>query len=60
MSRIVRLIREAIASFRHRRGEKPRLTDLPVPVGHRPLSPLPSRAELYEQIYESHGEPRTP
>jgi hypothetical protein len=49
---IAQLIREAMAVYREERLEdKPRLVELPVLVGHRPLSALPGRAEIYEEIF---------
>lgn len=50
---IALLIREAMALYRRERlEERSRLTELPVLLGHRPLLPLPSRAELHEEIFE--------
>lgn len=44
------LIREAMAFYRAEKlEERPRLTDLPVLAGHRPLSGLPAWAELLER-----------
>ena len=37
---------------------KGRLVELPALVGHRPLLPLPGRAELYEEIYGDEGRAR--
>ena len=49
---IAQLIREAMAFYRRERLEqKPRLTDLPVLPGPRPRSALPSRDELYDELY---------
>ena len=31
--------------------ERPRLTDLPVLAGHRPLGELPTRAEVYDEMF---------
>jgi len=54
---IAQLIREAMAYYREQRlEEKPRLAELPVLVGHRPLSALPGRDEVYDEIYS--GEAR--
>jgi hypothetical protein len=55
---IAQLIREAMALYREQRlEEKSRLSSLPVLVGHRPLASLPSRADLYDEIFarESSG-----
>ena len=49
---IAQLIREAMALYRQERlEEKSRLLELPVLVGHRPLSPPPGRAELYDEVF---------
>lgn len=49
---IAQLIREAMAFYRKERlEEKSRLLELPVLVGHRPLSNLPGRAELYDEMF---------
>lgn len=49
---IAQLIREAMALYRAERlEEKDRLIDLPVLVGPRPVSGLPGRAEVYEEIF---------
>ncbi|HYN05405.1 MAG TPA: ribbon-helix-helix protein, CopG family [Vicinamibacteria bacterium] len=49
---IAQLIREAMALYRQEHlEEKSRLLELPVLVGHRPLSPLPGRAVLYDEIF---------
>jgi hypothetical protein len=53
---IAQLIREAMALFRQERlEERSRLTELPVLVGHRPLLSLPTRAEIYEEIFGPEG-----
>jgi hypothetical protein len=50
---IAQLIREAMALYRVERLEpESRLAELPVLVGHRPLAGLPTRAELYEELYQ--------
>ncbi len=50
---IAQLIREAMALYRVEKLEdKSRLTDLPVLIGHRPLSALPARAEVYDEIFD--------
>jgi len=49
---IAQLIREAMAFYRKERlEEKSRLLELPALVGHRPLSNLPGRDELYDEIF---------
>ncbi len=49
---IAQLIREAMAFYRQERlEEKSRLDEIPVLVGPRPVSDLPGRAELYEEIF---------
>lgn len=45
------LLREAIAAFQRESEKKVPLRDLPVLPGHRPLRELPSRADLYEEIF---------
>jgi len=53
---IAQLIREAMALYREERLEqKSRLSELPVLVGHRPIAPLPTRSELYEEVFERRG-----
>ncbi len=52
------LIREAMAYFRAEKlEERPRLTDLPVLAGHRPLVDLPTRAEVYEEMFSGMESP---
>ncbi len=54
---IAQLIREAMELFRAERlGQQPRLVDLPLLPGHRPVGPLPSRSELYDEIFDSERE----
>jgi len=49
---IAQLIREALANYREERLEvKTPLVDLPILEGHRLISRLPSRAEIYEEIF---------
>jgi hypothetical protein len=53
---IAQLIREAMALYREERLEqKSRLTELPILVGHRPQAPLPTRAELYDDVFDFEG-----
>jgi len=48
------LIREAIAVYREERLEdREPLRDLPVLSGHRLLGDLPSRSEVYDEIFGS-------
>ena len=50
---IAQLIREAMAFYRREKLEsKPRLTKLPVLPGLRPLGDLPSREELFDDIFD--------
>jgi hypothetical protein len=56
---IAQLIREAMVLYREQRlEEKSRLTTLPALVGHRPLSGLPARAELYDEIFDAESASR--
>jgi hypothetical protein len=49
---IAQLIRDAMAEYRARRlPERSPLRQLPVLAGHRPLAPLPSRSETYDEIF---------
>ena len=49
---IAQLIREAMAEYRTRQiPDRSPLTDLPVLPGHRPTGPLPSRADLYDEVF---------
>jgi hypothetical protein len=55
---IAQLIREAMGVYRVERLESRKaLTTLPVLTGHRQLAPLPSRAELYDELFGGEGEP---
>jgi hypothetical protein len=48
---IAQLIREAMAYYRAEKLRRStRLTKLPVLAGHRALGPLPSRADVYDEI----------
>jgi hypothetical protein len=50
---IAQLIREAMSFYRQERlEERSRLTELPVLVGHRPVGRLPSRGEIYDEVFE--------
>jgi hypothetical protein len=56
---IAQLIREAMALYRQERlEEKSRLLELPVLIGHRPVSSAPGRAEVYEEIFAERISPR--
>jgi hypothetical protein len=47
---VEQLIQETLVSLQHERVEtRKRLRDLPVLPGHRPVTDLPSRADLYEE-----------
>jgi hypothetical protein len=49
---IAQLIREAMALYRAERlEERAPLRDLPVLVGHKPLTLLPTRAQVYEEVF---------
>jgi hypothetical protein len=49
---IAQLIREAMAFYReHELQERTPLRDLPVLPGHRLVGRLPSRDEIYEEMY---------
>lgn len=54
---IAQLIREAMTFYREERLE-PRtpLQKVAVLPGHRPLGDLPSRADLYDEIFSNGGE----
>lgn len=55
---IAQLIREAMAMYRELRlQQKPRLAELPRLIGHKPVGALPSRSELYDEIYADRGAP---
>jgi len=48
------LLREAVTTFQREKVErKAPLRDLPVLPGHRPLADLPSRADLYEEMFSA-------
>ena len=50
---IAQLIREAMAIYRAQQlGSAPRLTSLPVFVGHRSCGPLPDRHRVYEEQFD--------
>ena len=49
---VARLIRQAMTHYLETvLAQKPRLTELPVFIGHRPLSPPPNRGEIYEEMF---------
>ena len=53
---IAHLIREAMAFYRQEKLEQTsRLTELPALAGHRAVSGLPGKAELYEEIFGEKG-----
>ncbi len=57
---IAQLIREAMALYREERLERRTpLRSLRVLAGHRPTAPLPSREELYDEVFADRhrGEP---
>ncbi len=47
------LVRQAVAMLQSSltSAPQPRLTELPILPGHRPLAPLPSRSELYDELF---------
>ena len=50
---VAQLIREAMASYRAEHLERRRpLRELPRLVGHKPLRPLPSRDQAYDEIFD--------
>lgn len=53
---IAQLIREAMAFYRQEKlDQKRRLAELPALAGHRAVSSLPGKAELYEEIFGEKG-----
>jgi hypothetical protein len=49
---MAKLLRDAITLVQHEKNEiKTPLRDLPILPGHRPLGGLPSRADLYEEMF---------
>lgn len=49
---IAQLIREAMSFYRNERLERrPPLRDIPVLAGHRPTGELPSRSEVYDELF---------
>ena len=55
------LIREAMTFFREQRLEhRSRLEQLPVFPGSRPISPLPSRVEVYDEVFGDPGADEAP
>jgi hypothetical protein len=50
---IAQLIREAMAAYRRQLDQRGPLVDLPVLAGHRPTGPLPTRADLYDEVFAS-------
>lgn len=49
---IAQLIREAMEVYQAERLEaRKRVEEFPVFAGHRPLAPLPSRSEIYDEVY---------
>jgi hypothetical protein len=52
---IEQLLREAIAAFHRESQAKAPLRKLPSLSGHRPLGELPSRADLYEEMFSDGG-----
>ncbi len=55
---IAHLIRQAMSLYRELRlPERSRLEEVPVLVGHSPLAPPPSRADLYEELFGAEQAP---
>ncbi len=53
---IAHMIRDAMAFYLETRiGARTRLTEVPVLLGHRPLSELPSRGDIWEEIFADPG-----
>ena len=54
---VAQLIREAMALYRAEKLEqRPPLVDLPVFPGHRPCGELPSRDEVWEEMFDGGSE----
>lgn len=50
---IAQLIREAMAEYRREHlNRRSKLVDLPLFPGPRPVTPLPSREEIYDEAFE--------
>lgn len=50
---IAALIRDAMSFYRRERLQaRPPLERLPVLAGHQPLTPLPSRATVYDEMFD--------
>jgi hypothetical protein len=50
---VAQLIREAMALYRSQQLERrTRLEDLSVLPGHRPIAPLPTRDEIYDEVFD--------
>jgi hypothetical protein len=50
---IAQLIRDAMTVYLGQLEQRSPLRDLPVLVGHHPIEPLPTRAEIYDDILAS-------
>ena len=49
---IAQLIRDAMAFYRQEQlDRRTPLEDIPVLAGHRPTGPLPTRSEIYDEIF---------
>jgi hypothetical protein len=54
---IAQLIREAMAEYRAARlPDRQPLTEVPVLVGHRPVGDLPTRDEIYDEVFAPDAE----
>lgn len=58
---IAQMIREAMAEYRATRfPDRTRLRSLVVLPGHRPVSPLPTRFEIYDDIFSTRTDGLSP
>jgi hypothetical protein len=55
---IAQLIRDAMAAYLQQLEQRPPLGDLAVLAGHRPTGPLPTRADIYDDIFASKASER--
>jgi hypothetical protein len=50
---IAQIIREAMSAYLEQVDQQEPLRDLAVLAGHQPSGPLPSRAQLYDEVFAS-------